>query len=114
MSTSSQEVVRDWCIQRQLSEHPTYTLAATVEDVPADYGTYALYDGADIIAFGYVRNLKTRYQEHESRMRVMLIPIFLWEPDLDGSVRKRLDAPFEEDDEDDEVCDYCGERRRVQ
>jgi len=103
------EIIREWVIAQHIKlEYPAFRSAERADDVPTDYGTYAVHDGIRLMGFGYGRNLREKFLScREARDYFMFI--FLWQADDDGSVRKYLNRDWNDRSEAEKAATGGGE-----
>lgn len=69
---------------------------------PAIYGSYTVYDGAELIGIGYSADLMQTYANFSERLAESAAPVFIWKPDLDGSIQEWLERA------EPVMCPHCG------
>ncbi len=111
MTAEETKTIREWLVAEYLKrkDDQGYRLAERELDVPEDYGNYSLYIGMCGFAFGMSPNLRKSFQEFEYRLKESALAIFLWRPDSDGSVKKSLDGPHDDDLSECTRCSGSGQ-----
>lgn len=70
-------------VMREQRENKGCNVTLSIEDVPREIGSYAVYDGLDICGGGTTRNMRESIENLASRD--LKRPIFTWKADIDGT-----------------------------
>lgn len=78
-------------LMREYKEDGNAQLSLSIEDVPAEVGSYGLYDGLRVRGCGTTYNMRRSLEELARNQQPIKRPIYSWTPDTDGSAALWLD-----------------------